>query len=99
MPIQGSQRRLDVMPCLARTVVATMLWNAIPIIVDRIMGLSVAMPGSCLMANAVPAITQFRNRRGSRPVHRWMVDGRRALVLSSCDAASSVLEIEVMSWL
>src|SRR6266481_10147362 len=77
------------------------LWNAIPIAMDSIMGLNVAMPGSCLMANAAPAITHFRNRpdrnsRGFRPDHRWMVGWRRA---SFSDSASLVLEIKVMSWL
>src|SRR5712672_982069 len=73
----------------------------IPITMERVSGLNVAMPASCLMANAAPAITHFRNRsdrnsRGLRPNHRWMVGWRRT---SFSDAASLVLEIKVMSWL
>src|SRR3979411_3197879 len=104
MAVRSSQRRLDVTPCLAQAAVQTMLWNAILITIGRIMGLNVAIPGSCLMANAAPAITQFRNRpgrisRGFRPGHRWMVEGRRASARSFTDSASLVIEIKVMSWL
>jgi hypothetical protein len=49
---------------LAQAAVPTMLWNAIPIAMDSIIGLNIAMPGSCLVANAAPAIIQFRNRPG-----------------------------------
>src|SRR6266404_5408762 len=102
--IRSSQRRLNVTPCLAQAAVPTMLWNAIPIIMDRIMGLNVAMPGSCLMANAAPAITEFRNRPGRisrvfRPGHCWIVEGTRASAPSFSDSASLVVEIKVMSWL
>src|ERR1700738_4336040 len=105
MAIPGGQRRLDVTRGLARAAIPTTLWNTIPITMDRIMGLNVVMPGSCLMANAVPSITEFRNRLGSRRVHRWMVDGRRAVALPFTDSASLVLEtslvleIRGMSWL
>ena len=65
MAVRSSQRRLDVTPCLAQAAVPTMFWNAIPITMDRTMGLNVAMPGSCLIANAAPSIIEFRTGRGS----------------------------------
>jgi hypothetical protein len=47
------------------------------------MGLNVAIPGSCLMANVI----EFRNRPGRisrvfRPGHRWTVERSRASALS-----------------
>jgi len=64
------------------------------------MGLNVAIPGSCLMANVI----EFRNRPGRisrvfRPGHRWTVERSRASALSFSDSASLVLEIKVMSWI
>src|SRR5260221_4915406 len=62
--IPSSHRTPNVMLCLAQATAPTMWWNAIAITRDRIMGLNVAMPGSCLMTNAVPATTQFMNSPG-----------------------------------
>jgi hypothetical protein len=64
MTIPSSRRKLNVTLCLAQAAIPTMLWNAIPIAMNSIVGFNIAMPGSCLMANAAPAIIQFRNRSG-----------------------------------
>src|SRR5258708_645483 len=102
MAPRSTQRRLNVTPAFAQAAVPTMLWNAIPIMMDRIIGLNVDIPGSSLTPNAAPATIEFRTRPGRistarRLNRRRAVAGMRAPSLRG--PASSVFETKVMGWL
>ncbi len=64
MARRSRRRRLKVTPAFAQAAVPTVLWNTIPMTIDKIIGLNVAMPGSSLSANAAPAIVEFSSKPG-----------------------------------
>src|ERR1700704_360305 len=103
MAIRSNRRRLNVTPCFAQAAVPTMLWYAIPMIIDRIRGLTFVIPGSILMPNDAPATIDVRQRPGKssrapRPDH-WVKAVRRALLLSFSGSGDLLAEIRVTSWL